>query len=108
MENIINKIEWLEKNDNNTLIDLWEEYLYKTSDPYNVYNMDDFDEAMNDLSPKEIMTFSNGDFNPNNKYYAYNEDITAYISFDDLTDYEPYTNRKEDFIKFLKKEGYIL
>lgn len=108
MENIMEKIEWLEKNDNDKLIDLWEDYLDETLDPYNVYYMDDFDEAMEDLTPKEIMTFSNGHFSPSHKYYAYDEDITAYISFNDLTNYEPYTNRKEDFIKFLREENYIL
>lgn len=98
------KVELLEKKDNDKLIDLWNEFMDYTSDPYSVFEMDDFDEAMEDLTPKEIMQFSNGNFNPDHKYYAYDEDITAYISFDDLSEYEPYTNRKEDFIKFLSKK----
>lgn len=106
MENLRKKVEWLEKNDNDKLIDLWDDYMYETSDPYNVYEMEDFDEAMEDLTPKEIMQFSNGNFNPDHKYYAYNEDITAYISFDDIIDYEPYMKRREDFIMFLDREGY--
>lgn len=106
MENMRKKVEWLEKNDNDKLIDLWDDYMYETSDPYNVYEMEDFDEAMSDLTPKEIMRFSNGNFNPDHKYYAYNEDITAYISFDIIVDYEPYMKRREDFIMFLVREGY--
>lgn len=108
MENMMKKVEWLEKNDNDVLIDLWDDYLQEILMDWSVFEMDDFDEAFNDMTPKEIMTFSNGNFNPNHKYYAYNEDITAYISFDTMIDYEPYMKRREDFVMFLKKEGYIL
>ena len=108
MENMRKKVEWLEKNDNDKLIDLWDDYMYETSDPYNVYEMEDFDEAFGDMSPKEIMTLSNGNFDPDHKYYAYNEDISAYISFDTMADYECYVKEKENFVMFLRKEGYIL
>ena len=108
MENMRKKIEWLEKNDTPALIDLWDDYLQEILMDWSVFEMEDFDEAFNDVSPKEIMTFSNGNFNPNHKYYAYNEDITAYISFDTMVDYEPYMKRRDGFIKFLREEGYIL
>ena len=108
MENMRKKVEWLEKNDNDALIDFWDDYMDETSLPYNVYEMCDFDETFGDMSPKEIMTLSNGNFDPDHKYYAYNEDITAYISFDSMADYECYLKMKEDFVMFLKKEGYIL
>ena len=108
MENMRKKVEWLEKNDNDALIDLWEDYLDETLDSWHIYEMEYFDEAMEDHTPKEIMQFSNGNFNPDHKYYAFNEDITAYISFDNLTDYEPYMKRREDFVKFLREEGYVL
>ena len=108
MENIRKKIEWLEKNDNDALIDLWDDYLEEILMDWSVFEIEDFDEAFSDMSPKEIMTFSNGNFNPNHKYYAYNEDITAYISFDKMADYECYVKEKEKFVMFLKKEGYIL
>lgn len=108
MENMRKKVEWLEKNDNDKLIDLWDDYLEEILMDWSVFEMDDFDEAMDDLTPKEIMRFSNGNFNPDHKYYAYNEDITAYISFDSMADYECYLKMKEDFVMFLKKEGYIL
>lgn len=108
MENMRKKVEWLEKNDNDALIDLWDDYMDETSDPYNVYEMEDFDEAFGDLTPKEIMQLSNGNFNPDHKYYAFNEEISAYISFDKMADYECYVKMKEDFVMFLRKEGYIL
>lgn len=108
MENMRKKVEWLEKNDTPALIDLWDDYLQEILMDWSVFEMEDFDEAFNDVSPKEIMQFSNGNFNPNHKYYAYNEDITAYISFDTMVDYEPYMKRREDFVKFLREEGYIL
>ena len=85
MENMRKKIDWLEKKDNDKLIELWNEFMNETLDPYNVFEMDDFDEAMSDLTPKEIMQFSNGHFNPNHQYYGYDENITGYISFDDIT-----------------------
>ena len=106
MENMMKKVEWLEKNDNDVLIDLWDDYLQEILMDWSVFEMDDFDEAFNDMTPKEIMTFSNGNFNPDHTFYAYNEEHTAYISFDDVIEYEPYMKRREDFIKFLDREGY--
>ena len=88
MENMRKKVEWLEKNDNDKLIDLWDDYL---------------EEILMDWS-----VFSNGNFNPDHKYYAFNEDISAYISFDTMADYECYVKEKDNFVMFLKKEGYIL
>lgn len=108
MENMRKKVEWLEKNDNDALIDLWDDYMDEISYSWNIYEMNYFDEAFGDLTPKEIMTFSDGNFNPDHTYYAYNEDNSAYISFDDITDYEPYIKRRDGFIKFLREEGYIL
>lgn len=106
MENMRKKVEWLENNDVLALTDLWDDYMDEISYSYNIYEMDDFDEAFGDLTPKEIMRFSDGNFNPDHTYYAFNEDNTAYISFDDITDYEPYMKRREDFIMFLVREGY--
>ena len=37
MENMRKKVEWLEKNDNDALIDFWDDYMDETSLPYNVY-----------------------------------------------------------------------
>ena len=108
LEPTLKKLEWLEKNDNDALIDLWGDYLDEILSGWNIYDMDDFDEAMGDLTPKEIMEFSNGNFNSNHKYYAFNEDFSAYISFDTMADYECYVKEKVNFAMFLKREGYIL
>ena len=109
LEATLNKLDWRDKKGfTDDIIDLWEDYMDETSLPYNVYKMDDFDEAMDDLTPKEIMTFSNGNFDPDHKYYAFTEDCQAYVSFDKMADYECYVKEKENFALFLKKEGYIL
>lgn len=105
----IDKLDWKDnKGFTDEIIDLWDDYMDETSLPYNVYEMCDFDEAFGDLPPKEIMTYSNGKFNPDHKYYAFSEDCQYYVSFDKMADYECYIKRKEDFALFLKREGYIL
>ncbi|MBO5902568.1 MAG: hypothetical protein J6Q40_01050 [Tidjanibacter sp.] len=108
MENMRKKVELLERDNDDFLFDIWDDYMDEINGSWNIYKMDDFDEAFGDLTPKEIMRFSNGNFNPDHTFYAYNEDYSAYISFDKLSDYEPYMKRREDFIKFLREEGYVL
>lgn len=88
------------------LFDMWDDYLNEICGYWYIYEMDDFDEAFFDRSPKDIMRYSNGNFNPDHTFYAYNEEHTAYISFDYLSEYEPYMKRREDFIMFLVREGY--
>ena len=108
LEPTLEKLEWLEKNDTPVLIDLWEDYLDEILSGWNIWEMEGFDEAMEDFTPKEIMEFSDGNFNSNHKYYAFNEDFSAYISFDTMADYECYVKEKVNFAMFLKREGYIL
>lgn len=106
MEHIRKQLKKLEDCLDDFLFDMWDDYMDEIHGSWNIYEMDDFDEAFGDLSPKEIMQFSNGNFNPDHTFYAYNEDHSAYISFDDIIDYEPYMKRREDFIMFLDREGY--
>lgn len=106
MEHIRKQLKKLEDCLDDFLFDMWDDYMNEICGSWYIYEMDDFDEAFFDRTPKDIMTYSNGNFNPDHTFYAYNEEHTAYISFDDIIDYEPYMKRREDFIVFLVREGY--